>query len=108
MIVSLVPPSNKEPVKIARILHFLYEGGSLNRFEAASILHDTCLNSTISGIRNNLGILVAGKTESVKGYKGISTICNRYWLHREQQNIDKVRELLINYFGYEEITIPAA
>ena len=50
---SLIPPADKEPIKLARVLHCLYEGFSLNRFEAASLLHDSCLNTTISDIRND-------------------------------------------------------
>lgn len=99
----LEPPTDKEPVKIARVLHYLYEGGTLNRFEAASMLHDTCLNSTISSIRNNLYIAIEGQSEVVKGYKGLETICNRYWLVGIPANVETAYQVLVKHFGYRPV-----
>lgn len=105
---SLLPPENKEPIKVARVLHYLYEGGLLNRFEAASLLHDTCLNSTISNIRNDLCITINGKSEIFKGYKNLQTICNRYWMETSPENIEKAYRVLVIHFGYQPNIRPAA
>lgn len=91
------------PQKTARVLHFLYEGGSLNRFQAAAMLHDTCLNSTISAIRNGYEVPVNGKSETVQGYKGIATVCNRYWLNSSSSALDKAFLVLTRRFGYKPV-----
>lgn len=104
----LLPPADKEPKKSARILHFLYEGGTLNRFEAASKLHDTCLNSTVSTLRNGLGVTVCDRIERVKGYKGLNTICKRYWLEESPCNLETVYQVLVRQFGYKPGYRPAA
>lgn len=96
---SLIPPADKEPVKLARVLHCLYEGASLNRFEASSLLNDSCLNTTISGIRNDLGITIIGESEVFNGYMGVPTRCNRYKIDMSVKNMDITRQLLIDYYG---------
>lgn len=98
---SLIPPADKEPIKLARVLHCLYEGFSLNRFEAASLLHDSCLNTTISDIRNDLNITIIGELEQVNGYMGNPTRCNRYKIDTSAKNMDIARKLLIDYYGYQ-------
>ena len=98
--VTLTPPTNKEPIKIARILCYLYHGSTLNRFEASYLLHDTCLNSTISVIRNDFGIVVNGQSEKVLGYQKLQTICQRYSLSNSTENLTKAYNVLVEYFGY--------
>lgn len=104
----LSPPSNKVPVKVARILHFLYVGGTLNRFEAGSMLHDTCLNSTISTIRNKLHITICGQNERVKGYRQLETDCQRYWLEGSATNVETAYQVLVQHFSYQPNYGPAA
>lgn len=106
--IKLIPPIDKTPIKVARVLHYLYCGGTLNRFEAASILHDTCLNSTVSNLRNDLNLLVNGQSEKVTGFQGLETICNRYWLETSTLNLDTAYKILINQFSYEPTYPPAA
>lgn len=100
----LCPPANKEPVKVARVLHYLYEAGSLNRFEAAYKLHDTCLNSTISTIRNLHKIPIESRSESVNGYQDLPTICNRYWLPKSPAIREIVYWVLVKKYGYIPLT----
>ena len=50
---------------------------SLNRFEAEGY-SDHCLNTTISILRNNFGISIDGKRETVPGYQSIPTSVVRY------------------------------
>lgn len=106
--IKLTPPANKEPVKVARVLHYLYQGGTLNRFEAAAMLHDTCLNSTISALRNDFNITVSGQTERVEGYQKLETICQRYWLEGSLANIETAYRVLVEHFYYEPAYKPAA
>lgn len=44
------------PSKIARVLAYLRHCGSLNRFEAARLVGDTCLNSTIPVLESRYGL----------------------------------------------------
>lgn len=100
----LAPPANKDPVKVARVLHFLYDGGSLNRFEAAIKLHDTCLNSTISTIKNIHKIPIDKKSEVVRGYQNIETICCRYWMPKSPAIREIAYWILIKRYGYVPVT----
>lgn len=100
----LCPPENKEPVKVARVLHYLYEGGSLNRFEAAYKLHDSCLNSTISTIKNIHRIPIDKKSEVVRGYQNIETICCRYWLPKSPAIREIAYWILIKRYRYVPVT----
>jgi len=71
--------------KIDSVLGHLLGGNSLNRFEAEKLLHDHCLNSTISILANQYGIKVSRQLEAVRGYQGKRTYCNRYWLDVEER-----------------------
>ena len=44
------------PSKIARLLVYLRHFGALNRFEAARLVGDSCLNSTVSALETQYGI----------------------------------------------------
>lgn len=44
------------PTKIARVLVYLRHCGTLNRFEAARLVGDTCLNSTIPDLEGSYGL----------------------------------------------------
>lgn len=104
----IVPPADKEPVKVARMLHYLYDGGTLNRFEASSKLHDTCLNSTVSTLRNRFGIVIRGQDEIVKGFRQLDTHCQRYWLDGALINVETAYQVLTRHFGYQDACRPAA
>jgi hypothetical protein len=45
------------PSKISRVLVYLRHFGSLNRFEAARLVGDTCLNSTIPVLEGAYGLV---------------------------------------------------
>lgn len=67
-----------KPLKYAVILKNLYDGNSLNRFEAERI-GDHCLNSTISTIQNKYGIFIHAERETVPCRVGMVSV-NRYSL----------------------------
>ncbi|TQE98163.1 MAG: hypothetical protein FKY71_15260 [Spiribacter salinus] len=67
--------------KRRRVLLYLARGGSLNRFEAVSALHDWVLPSTVSDIQHADGIEVARRMEQVRGYMG-----NPVWVARYRLN----------------------
>lgn len=76
----------KIPSKLEIILHHLIKYRSINRFEAEKI-HDHCLNSTISTLQNNYGIIIDRVRESVPCLNGLSTVSvNRYWLSPDGVN----------------------
>lgn len=84
--------------KHASILKALIHGRSLNRFEAEA-LHDHCLNSTVSALQNNLGILIDRHRESVPCVMGKASVSvNRYSLNTQPDNmkrsIDGLRKML--------------
>jgi hypothetical protein len=83
----------KQIKKTTLILKLLYEGKSLNRFEAEHY-NDHCLNSTISSIEN-YGIAINRTWESVPCLLGKSTIrVKRYWLDFSPENISKTKKRL--------------
>lgn len=69
--------------KYRRILAHLARGNSLNRFEAER-LGDHCLNSTISRL-GSYGITIARTEETIPGFNGHATRCNRYWLEASER-----------------------
>jgi hypothetical protein len=80
--------------KHATILKAFLEGRSLNRFEAEA-LHDHCLNSTVSALQNNFGILIDRHWETVPCFNGkASARVNRYRLNTRPENIKRARTLL--------------
>ena len=95
---QLVAPD--EPVKVARILHALASGRSLNRFQAES-LSDHCLNTTISKLRRGSLLAINDKFEVVKGYEKLPTFCKRYWLSPEPEVLARAYWLLVDKWGYQ-------
>ena len=80
--------------KHARILKAFLEGRSLNRFEAEA-LHDHCLNSTVSALQNNFGIVIDRNRESVPCVNGKASVSvNRYRLNAKPTNIKRARDAL--------------
>lgn len=76
--------------KWRRVLRALFDGRSLNRFEAARELRDWCLNTTISQLEQR-GLTIRRKAETVPGAFG-PVHCCRYWL--DQAAHQRARELL--------------
>jgi hypothetical protein len=72
-----------QPRKWQRVLHALFDGRSLNRFEAARELRDWCLNTTISQLEQR-GVTIRRKDETVSGTFG-PVHCCRYWLDLESR-----------------------
>ncbi|TXI62716.1 MAG: hypothetical protein E6Q48_05485 [Limnohabitans sp.] len=80
--------------KHATILKAFLEGRSLNRFEAEA-LHDHCLNSTVSALQNNFGIVIDRHREKVPCVNGkASTSVNRYRLNAKPANVKRARDTL--------------
>lgn len=74
--------------KADRVYTALMEGKSYNRFEAARLLHDTCLHSTVSALEQKHGITINRMYETVRGYQGNPTSVCRYWIDiKERERI---------------------
>lgn len=71
--------STTRPGKMTRILLELYQGKSLNRFQAER-LGDHCLNSTISTFANSHGITFRRVPERVPTRFGVKATVTRYSL----------------------------
>lgn len=84
-------PQVKPGTKLHKVLAALARGGSYNRFQAESELRDHVLPSTVAKIEN-LGIVVARRTEIVPGHAGSRVACARYWLEPGER--DKAMTLL--------------
>ena len=73
------------PSKIARILGHLLNAGPLNRFEAERI-GDHCLNSTISDLANDYGLIFKRIPEKVPNHWGQPCDVIRYSLPRSEHH----------------------
>ncbi|MBI6764481.1 hypothetical protein [Pseudomonas syringae] len=71
--------TGKAPTKISRILTYLLQGQSLNRFEAER-LGDHCLHSTISTLANGYGLKFERQLERVPNHCGEPCTVARYTL----------------------------
>ena len=80
----------KRHTKIYRVLAALMER-SYNRFEAAKILHDHTLHSTVSRIQER-GVRVQRKVETVPGYMNSKVRVCRYWI--DPADLAKAAKLL--------------
>lgn len=81
----------KSGTKLASVLAAFAAGQSLNRFEAYARLHDSVLNTTVSEIQKR-GIRVSRCDEVVRGYRGSTVHCSRYWLEPEER--ERARAML--------------
>ena len=80
--------------KHATILKAFVEGRSLNRFEA-EVLHDHCLNSTVSTLQRNFGIIIDRYRESVPCVNGTSLVnVKRYSLNPGHENVRRAQDEL--------------
>jgi len=80
----------KPDTKFFNTLLTMYRRGSLNRFEAARLCHDTALNSTVPALQKK-GIRIDRKFETVpcvNGTKRVS-VC-RYSIPEDQMKIARI------------------
>jgi len=83
------------PTKIARVLAYLLDPDqSLMRFEASRLVGDTALNSTISKLANDYGLLFERTPELAQNSWGAPTPVVRYRLplaqHQRARNVLKM------------------
>lgn len=71
--------TSKPPSKIARVLAYMLNDGSLQRFEAER-LGDHCLHSTISSLANGYGLKFQRQLERVPNHWGEPCTVTRYTL----------------------------
>lgn len=71
--------TSKPPSKIARVLAYMLNDGSLQRFEAER-LGDHCLHSTISSLTNGYGLKFQRQLERVPNHWGEPCTVTRYTL----------------------------
>lgn len=90
------PSSNKPMTKNERVFKALMSGGSFNRFEASTLLHDSCLNSTVATLEQKHRITISRKYETVRGYMGNPTKCCRYWIAEEEIKRIEENQLQLN------------
>lgn len=76
--------------KLAAVLKYLAEVGSLNRFEAERLVHDHCLPSTVAEFQTRFGLRVERREEIVPGFHGHPTRVARYWIADDQREAAKV------------------
>ena len=76
---STTTNTGKAPTKISRVLAYLLQGRSLNRFEAER-LGDHCLHSTISSLAHCYGLKFARQSERVPNHWGLPCQVTRYSL----------------------------
>jgi hypothetical protein len=72
------------PTKANTVFEALMEGRSFNRFEAARVLHDHCLHSTVAKLQKVKSITIERKFEAVLGYRGSQISVCRYWISPEE------------------------
>lgn len=71
---------NNAPTKISRVLTYLRHFGSLNRFEAALLVGDSCLNSTIPVLEHDYGLVFMHISEKSPNNWGSPCEVTRYSL----------------------------
>lgn len=83
------------PSKIARVLVYLRHFDTLNRFEAARKVGDTCLNSTIPALESNHGLTFEHIPEKAANHWGDPCGVIRYRLPASQhEQADKVLTMM--------------
>ncbi|MEA1605038.1 hypothetical protein [Pseudomonas spirodelae] len=86
------------PTKIARVLVHTRYFGDLNRFEAARIVGDTCLNSTIPALETNYGLAYEHIPEKSPNHWGEPCDCTRYRMPTsEYERADQVIERMFKH-----------
>lgn len=77
---------NSAPSKISRVLTYLRHFGSLNRFEAARLVGDSCLNSTIPVLEGSYGLVLMHVLEKAPNNWGAPCEVMRYSLPVAEYN----------------------
>lgn len=75
----------KPATKIARVLDYVLNIGSLNRFEAFRKVGDSCLHSTVSRLANDHNLMFIRVSERVPNNWGSPCLVTRYSLPRSQR-----------------------
>lgn len=102
--VNLIPP--KTPIKKARVLHYLCCGHKINRFDAEKRLNDHALNSTVSELKNDNGVVIARRWIKVPGFQNESTNCVEYSMDLTAKgNLYHCYSLLLSW-GYRSLNEP--
>lgn len=70
--------------KKQRVLSALLSGRKYTRFTAEKQLHDHCLNSTISELQRDEGIVISRVSITVPGFGGKPTRCCEYWIEEDE------------------------
>jgi hypothetical protein len=82
--------------KTDRVYTALMQGKSFNRFEAARLLHDTCIHSTVATLQQKHRINISRQYEIVSGYQGNPTSVCRYWIDiKERERIISRRKTAV-------------
>ena len=93
---DITTSTGKAPTKISRVLAYLLQDRSLNRFEAER-LGDHCLHSTISSLTHGYGLNFARKSERVPNHWGLPCQVTRYSLPlSERKRASNVLKILCN------------
>ena len=83
------------PSKIARVLVYVRHFDTLNRFEAARKVGDTCLNSTIPALESQYGLTFEHIPEKAANHWGDPCGVTRYRLPASQhKQADKVLTMM--------------
>ena len=91
--------TGKAPTKISRVLAYLLQDYSLNRFEAER-LGDHCLHSTISRLSNAYGLNFTRQPERVPNHWGQPCMVTRYSLPAsERKRARNVLKMLCSAAG---------
>ncbi len=78
------------PSQIARLLVYFRHFGALNRFEAARLVGDTCLNSSIPALESRYGLAFERQPEKSPNRWGEPCEVTRYRLQSsEHERADK-------------------
>jgi len=81
--------------KTDRVFNALLTGKSFNRFEAARLLHDTCIHSTVATLEGKHRMIINRKFEQVPCFGGNKTNVKRYWIAPDEiQRIKNRRQML--------------
>ncbi|MBB1455214.1 MULTISPECIES: hypothetical protein [unclassified Pseudoalteromonas] len=105
--IQLTPPAKKPPIK-ALLLHHFYQGGTLNRFEAIEQFNYKSLAEAISKFRAIHFLEFSRQSEFSRCQNNMTTICPRYWLTNNTENLEAAYHVLVHEFGYTPSFKPAA
>lgn len=81
----LVRPQSKREAYLEALLFVGYFG--LNTFQANKIYGDTCLHSSISELRNQIGLNISDTWEILPCRTGQLVRVKRYWLADQKANL---------------------